>query len=173
MTPEMRKDQDAMQRFWGVLIGTTEQMVDADLGAVLDHVDADPAAAADRELGCIGYCIGARSVVCTMAWRKERFGAGVGLHPSFCTTDQPDSPHLLVPQITGSMYIAFGSEDTSQSPADNVPFIDAVNAMSDGRGEAVVHDGANHGFGVLGSPAYHEGAATKSYEKAFALFKAL
>ena len=59
-----------------------------------------------------------------------------------------------------------------QSPADNVPFIDAVNAMPDGRGEAVVHDGANHGFGVLGSPAYHEEAASKSYERAFALFGA-
>jgi len=54
-----------------------------------------------------------------------------------------------------------------------VPFIDAINAMSGGRGEAVVHEGADHGFGVLGSPSYHEQAATASYEKAFALFKTL
>ena len=108
-----------------------------------------------------------------MAWHSDRFGAGVGLHPSFCTTDEPDSPHLLVPTIKGSMYIAFGSKDKMQSPADNVPFIDAVNAMPGGRGEAVVLDGADHGFGVLGAPSYHEEAATKSYEKAFALFKAL
>src|SRR3954465_12436736 len=26
MTPEMRADQEAMQRFWGILIGTTEDM---------------------------------------------------------------------------------------------------------------------------------------------------
>ena len=173
MTPETRNDQEAMQRFWGVLIGTTEQMVDTDLDAVLDHVAADPAAADDRQLGCIGYCIGARSVVCTMAWHNDRFGAGVGLHPSFCTTDEPDSPHLLVPDIKGSMYIAFGSKDQMQSPEANVPFIDAINAMSGGRGEAVVHEGADHGFGVLGSPSYHEQAATASYEKAFALFKTL
>ena len=172
MTPEMRNDQDAMKRFFGILVGTTEQMVDRDLDAVLDHIDVDPAAASDGKLGCIGYCIGARSVVCTMAWHNERFSAGVGLHPSYCTTDQPDSPHLLVPDITGAMYIAFGSEDTMQSAADNVPFIDAINAMPDGRGEAVVHDGANHGFGVLGSAAYHDGAASKSYERAFALFGA-
>lgn len=172
MTPEMRNDQEAMQKFWGILFGTTEQMVDTDLAAVLDHIDADPAAASDGPLGCIGYCIGARSVVCTMAWHHDRFGAGVGLHPSACTTDQPDSPHLLVPDITGRMYIAFGAEDTMQSAADNMPFIDAINAMPDGRGEAVVHDGANHGFGVLGSPACHEDAAAKSYERAFALFDA-
>ena len=172
MTPEMRNDKDVAQRFFAMLVNTTEQMVDADLAVVLDHIDADPAAASERMLGCIGYCIGARSVVCTMAWHNDRFGAGVALHPSFCTTDQPDSPHLLVPEISGSMYVAFGSEDTMQSPADNVPFIDAINSMPDDRGEAVVHEGANHGFGVLGSPAYHEGAAKKSYERAFELFGA-
>lgn len=173
MTPEMRNDQDAMQKLWGVLMGTTEQMVDTDLAAVLGHIDADPAAASDRKLGCIGYCIGARSVVCTMAWHNDRFGAGVGLHPSFCTTDDKDSPHLLVPDIKGTMYIAFGANDKMQSPEANVPFIDAINAMSGGRGEAVVHDGADHGFGVLNSPSYHEAAATASYKKAFALFSAL
>src|SRR4051794_20781872 len=103
MTPEMRKDQDVVQRFFGMLLGTTEQMVDSDLAAVLDHIDADPAAASGEMLRCIGYCIGARSVVCTMAWHNDRFGAGVGLHPSFCTNDEPDSPHLLVPDITGTM----------------------------------------------------------------------
>jgi carboxymethylenebutenolidase len=171
MTPEMRKDQDAMKRMFEMLLGTTEEMVDRDLAAVLGHIDGDSAAASGGPLGCIGYCIGARSVVCTMAVHNDRFGAGVGLHPSFCTTDEPDSPHLLVPDIKGTMYIAFGSADTMQSAADNTPFIDAINAMPDRRGEAVVHDGADHGFGVLGSPAYHEAAASSSYERAFALFE--
>jgi carboxymethylenebutenolidase len=172
MTPELRSNPDEAQRFFAMLLGTTEELVDRDLPAVLEHIDRDPAAARDGMLRCIGYCIGARSVVHTMARRRDRFGAGVALHPSFCTTEEPDSPHLLVPDITGSMYVAFGSEDTMQSPAANVPFIDAVNAMPDGRGEAVVHDGADHGFGVLGSPAYHERAASMSYERAFALFRA-
>jgi len=170
LTPDMRGDKETMQRFFGVLMGTTEEMVDIDLAAVLTHLDADPAARSDGPLGCIGYCIGARSVVCTMAAHPDRFGAGVALHPSFCTTDAPDSPHLRVPSIRGSLYVAFGSADTMQSPADNVPFIDGVNAMPDGRGEAEVLDGAEHGFAVPQSPAYHEAAATHAYDKAFALF---
>jgi len=169
MTPEMRSDQDAMQTFWGVLMGTTEEMVDVDLAAVFEHLAGD-AAARDGAMGCIGYCIGARSVVCSMAAHPDRFAAGVALHPSFCTTDAPDSPHLRVPKITGSMYVAFGAEDKMQSAADNVPFIDAVNAMSGGRGEAEILDGADHGFSVPRSPAYHEAAATRSYDKARALF---
>jgi carboxymethylenebutenolidase len=147
-------------------------MVDSDLAAVFDHLKAD-GAAADGPMGCIGYCIGARSVVVTMARHGDRFAAGAGMHPSYCTTDQPDSPHLLVPSIPGSLYVAFGSEDKMQSAADNVPFIEAVRAMPDGRGEADILDGADHGFAVPGGPAYHEAAASVAYEKAFALFDRL
>jgi carboxymethylenebutenolidase len=166
MTPEMRSDQEAMQRFWGVLMGTTEDMVLRDLEAVFAHLDGD-AAARGGAMGCIGYCIGARSVVVSTA-KHDRFAAGVGFHPSFCTTDDPESPHLLVPGIAADLYMVFGAEDKMQSAADNVPFIDAVNAKPGSECEVV--DGADHGFGVLGSPAYHEAAASHGYEKAFALF---
>jgi carboxymethylenebutenolidase len=172
ITPEMRQDQAAMQKFFGVLMGTNDDMVDADLVALLAHVDADPAARGGA-MGCIGFCIGARSVVVTLARHPARFAAGVGMHPSYCTTDQPDSPHLLVPSIPASLYVAFGSEDTMQSAADNVPFIEAVRAMPGGRGEADILDGANHGFAVIGAPAYHEDAAKVAYAKAFALFDQL
>lgn len=172
MTPEMRNDKEEFQKFWGVLIGTTEDMVDTDLAGVFAHVDADPAAR-DGKMGCIGYCIGARSAVVMMARHNDRFGAGVGMHPSYCTTDQPDSPHLLVPTIEGSLYVAFGSEDKMQSAEDNIPFIDAVRRMPDDRGDADILDGANHGFAVLKSAAYHEAAATAAYKKAAALFSAL
>lgn len=172
MTPEMRNDKEAFQKFWGVLTGTTEDMVDTDLAAVLTHVDADPAAR-DGKMGCIGYCIGARSVVVMMARHNDRFGAGVGMHPSYCTTEDPDSPHLLVPTIEGSLYVAFGSEDKMQSAEDNIPFIDAVRQMPDDRGDADILDGANHGFAVLNSAAYHDEAAAVAYEKAAVLFSVL
>lgn len=170
MTPEMRRDQEVMQRFMGILLGTTEEKVDADLQAVFAHLDADPTARSDGLMGCIGYCIGARSVVCSMAAHPDRLVAGAGLHPSFCTTDGPDSPHLKVPSIPGSMYIAFGSADKMQSPADNIPLIDAVNAKENG--EAEVLDGADHGFSVPKSPSYLEPAASHAYEKTLALFAA-
>jgi carboxymethylenebutenolidase len=172
MTPELRNDPEEMKKFWGVLVGTSEDMVDEDLQGVFAHLDADPAAQ-DGKVACIGYCIGARSVVVMMARHNDRFAAGVGMHPSYCTTDDPDSPHLLVPTIEGSLYVAFGSEDKMQSAEDNVAFIEAVRAMPDGRGEADILDGANHGFAVLNGPAYHEAAASTAYGKALKLFTAM
>ena len=95
----------------------------------------------------------------------------MALHPSFCTTDEPDSPHRQVPSITGSIYVGFGADDKAQAPADNVPFIEAVRQLDGGRGEVEIHEGADHGFAVPGSPAYHEAAASRSYERARALFR--
>jgi carboxymethylenebutenolidase len=150
-----------------LVVGTPDAQVDTDLDAVLAHVAGD-AAAGDGAMGCIGFCIGARSMIRTLAGHGDLFAAGAGLHPSFCTTDEPDSPHLSVPSITGHVYAAFGSEDRAQPPADNVPFIDAINALGE-RGLAEVLDGADHGFGVPG-PTYHATAAERAYQQTFAIF---
>ena len=160
------RDDDEIAKMFGLITSTTEDMVDEDLGAVLDWCASDPAAG-DGPMGCIGYCIGARSTVCTISSRGDQFRAGVGLHPSFCTTDEPDSPHLGVPSYTGSLYIGFGSADTMQPASANTAFIDATNALD--KGEAEIHDGADHGFGVYGG-SYHEAAADRSYERAKVMF---
>jgi len=157
---------DDIAKMFGLIQGTTEGQVDEDLGALLDWLPSDPAARGGS-MGCIGYCIGARSAVCTIRDRGDVFRAGVGLHPSFCTTDEPDSPHLGVASYTGSLYIGFGSADTMQPASANGPLIEATNALA--KGEAEIHDGANHGFGVYGG-AYHEAAADRSYERTKAMF---
>ncbi|MEL6982692.1 MAG: dienelactone hydrolase family protein [Actinomycetota bacterium] len=150
-----------IKKMFGLITETTEDHVAEDLGAVLDWLPSDPAAGTGP-MGCIGYCIGARSVLRTITDRGEVFRAGIGLHPSFCTTDQPDSPHLGVPSYTGSLYIGFGSADTMQPASDNTALIEFTNALD--KGEAEIHDGADHGFGVLG-PSYHQAAGDRSYER--------
>jgi carboxymethylenebutenolidase len=162
-----RNDEGAMQRFWGVLMGTTDAMVATDLAAVLAHVDGDPAAR-EAPMGCIGFCIGARSVLRTITADPDRFPVGVGMHPSFTVTDDDDSPHRAVPAYTGSIYLGYGADDTMQSPESQQALIDMVEAMGD-RGRVEIHDGANHGYTVPG-PAYYAPAADPSYERALALF---
>jgi carboxymethylenebutenolidase len=160
------RDDDEMKKMFGLVMGTTEDQVAEDLGAVLEWLPSDTAARGGA-MGCIGYCIGARSVLCTIRDRAEQFRAAVALHPSFCTTDAADSPHLAVPAYLGSLYVGFGSADTMQPASANVALIEATNALA--KGEAEIHEGANHGFGVYG-PAYHDDAATRSYERARVMF---
>jgi carboxymethylenebutenolidase len=160
-TMQSRSD-DERKKMLGLVLGTSEDQVAEDLTAVLAWLPSDPSARGGA-MGCIGYCIGARSVLRTIRDRGEQFRAAVGLHPSFCTTDDSDSPHLAVSSYTGSLYIAFGSADTMQPASANTALIEATNASP--KGEAEIHDGADHGFGVYG-PNYHENAATRSYERA-------
>ena len=161
------RDSPTAKRFFEIFAGTTDDMVAADRDAVIEHLRGDPAARVDR-IGTIGYCIGARSAVLAMADRPDLVAAAVALHPSLCTTDQPDSPHLRVPALTGGVYVGFGSEDRSQPVDANGPFIDAVRALDDGVVE--IHEGADHGFGVPDTAGYHEAAATRSYEMALDLY---
>jgi carboxymethylenebutenolidase len=157
---------DEMKKMFGLVLGTTEDQVAEDLTALLEWLPSDPAARGGA-MGCIGYCIGARSVLVTLRDRGDQFRAGVGLHPSFCTTEDPDSPHLAVPSYTGSLYIGFGAEDKMQPASANGPLIEATNGLT--KGEAEIHEGADHGFGVRGG-GYHEGAAGRSYERAKVMF---
>ncbi|MEM9514817.1 MAG: dienelactone hydrolase family protein [Actinomycetota bacterium] len=160
-----RTDEE-VQKMFGLITKTGEDLVSDDVGVLLDWLATD-SAADSGPMGCIGYCIGARSALVTIGDRGDRFRVGVGLHPSFCTTEEPDSPHLVVPNYTGSLYIGFGSEDEMQPASANGPLIEFTNALD--KGEAEIHDGANHGFGVYGG-GYHEAAADRSYERVRAMF---
>ncbi|HEY8058210.1 MAG TPA: dienelactone hydrolase family protein [Acidimicrobiales bacterium] len=162
-----KTDDKTMERFWEILMGTTDGMVASDLDAVLAYVDGDPAAR-EAPMGAIGFCIGGRSVLRTIADHPDRFRAGVGFHPSYTVTEDADSPHLAVPDFTGSIYLGYGADDTMQSPESQQALIDMVEAMGD-RGQVEIHDGANHGYSVPGR-AYHAPAADRSYEQALAVF---
>jgi carboxymethylenebutenolidase len=155
-------------QMFGWLMGTSEDEIAVDLAALLAHLETD-SAATDGPRGCVGYCIGARSVLRSLKDHPETFAAGATLHPSFCVSEDDDSPHLVVPTFAGEIYVGIGSEDKMQSVAMNQPFLDAVNAMPDGRGLAEIHDGADHGFGVPGH-AYHAAAADRSYEMILAMY---
>ena len=158
--------KEQLEKIWGLLHGTTEDQVAEDLAALLAWLPTDPAARGGA-MGCIGYCIGGRSVLRTMQDRGDSFRAAVALHPSFCTTDEPNSPHLAIAAYTGSLYVGFGAADTMQPASANTALIQAANALP--KGEAEVHDGADHGFSVL-RHKYHEVAAQRSYAKAQAIF---
>src|SRR5262245_52099913 len=155
------------KRFFDILLGTTDDLVERDLQAVLAYV-ADDAAAGEAPYGCIGFCIGARSVLRAMTDHNDLFKAGVGFHPSYTVTEDDDSPHLGVPGLDGSIYLGYGSEDQMQSPASQQALIDMVEAHPNGQVE--IHDGADHGYSVPGG-RYHQAAADRSYAVAEELFE--
>jgi len=156
-------------RFMTMLTGTSDEDVEADVSEVLLALE-DERAAREGASGCIGFCIGARSVLRTMANHPDKFAAGVALHPSFCVTDEAASPHLAVPNLPGHVYVGLGAADQLSPVEANEPLIEAVSQLGV-RGTAEIHDDADHGFAVPRSPSYHQAAAARSYEQALALFR--
>jgi carboxymethylenebutenolidase len=161
------RDETDVQRMRHLLTTTTEAEVQADLDAVLAWLAAEPTAQRGP-MGCIGFCIGARSTTLTLNTRPGTFVAGVGMHPSFCVTDQADSPHLGVAASGGSYYFAFGEEDQMQSVEANRPLLEVLDKIGN-RGAYDILAEANHGFAVPGM-SFHPEAADAAYAKAFALF---
>ncbi len=167
--PWMTRDnmtEEEGKRFFDILLGTTDDMVDDDLAAVLGFLEGEPTAR-PAPMGCIGFCIGARSVLVTLARHNDRFTAGVGFHPSYTVTEDEDSPHLGMPGVEGSIYLGYGSEDTMQPASQQQPLIDLVQARDDG--EVEVHEGADHGYSIPGG-RYLASAADRSYAKAKEVF---
>ena len=80
------------------------------------------------------------------------------------TPTHPISPCRRTPARCTS---GSASADTMQPASANTALIEATNALD--KGEAEIHDGADHGFGVYG-PALHDAAATRSYERAKVMF---
>ena len=159
--------EEAFKRFFAVLQGTTDEMVAADLRALLVFID-DQFAAADGAMGCIGYCIGARSVILALHDHPDLFAAGVGLHPSFCATEDADSPHLKLAGMRSSVYMGIAGDDSMISPEERTRLAEAVEAMGE-RGSVDSFPGADHGYAVPG-PRYHAEAADQAYARTLELF---
>jgi carboxymethylenebutenolidase len=107
----------------------------------------------------------------TAAARPDEVAAAASFHGGGLASDQPDSPHLLLPQIKARLYFGHAVEDRSMPAAAIAKLDDALKAWG-GRYENEVYDGAHHGWAVPGSPVYNEKQAERHFEKLVELFDA-
>ncbi|MDX1561580.1 MAG: dienelactone hydrolase family protein, partial [Gammaproteobacteria bacterium] len=67
--------------------------------AFVDFLDQQAAVDTSRGIGTTGYCMGGPMVMRTAAARADRVRAAGSFHGGGLATDQPNSPHLLIPQM--------------------------------------------------------------------------
>ena len=149
----------------------TNARVVADTRALLAAIDEDPAAR-QGALGCIGYCMSGRYVLTLAGTFPERFRACVAMHGVGMLTDQPDSPHKLIPKLQGGHYWGFAEVD-EHVPLDEVAALREAVAQA-GLSKAVhieVQPETQHGFVFPQRTIYHRAEAERYWERTFALFK--
>jgi carboxymethylenebutenolidase len=151
--------------------------VEVDARAYVDFLDAQREVDKARKLGCQGYCMGGPFVLRTAALDPRRVGAGASFHGGGLVTDQPSSPHLLVPKIRARMYFAIAASDDARQPEAKETLRAAFKAAN-GTAEIEVYPGTAHGWCVPdmppqdGTPIYSRPDAERAWVKLLELYRA-
>jgi carboxymethylenebutenolidase len=149
-------------------VGSLDDEVLTDVAAMLDVVAEDPAAGSGAT-GAVGFCMGARFTFRLLAADPDGFAAAATMCPSFCDTDDPNSPHRSIRTIPAERFGAFGAADTLASRATNAPLREELD-RAEVRSSVEILDEADHGFMSPGLPAYHAHAASVSGERTLDMF---
>jgi carboxymethylenebutenolidase len=155
----------------------TAQAVVADATAYVQFLDTQRPVKQSAKMGVVGYCMGGSMTMRTAAALPDRIGAGASLHGGGLVTDQPDSPHLLVPQIKASYYFGIAANDAAGEPEAKTKLREAFDAARL-PAKIEVYAGCLHGWCVQdmppspdGKPIYNEAQAERAWNELIALYK--
>ena len=148
---------------------------ESDARAFVAFLDSHKNSDKRKKIGTQGYCMGGPLIMRTAAALPERIGAAASFHGGGLVTDQPTSPHLLVPKIKAQMYIAVAANDDERQP-DAKTRLRAAFASANVQHEIEVYAGAAHGWCMSdmpsqGTPIYNQAAAERAWGKLLALYR--
>ena len=122
-------------------------------------------------VGVVGYCFTGSMAIRVAAAAGRKVAAAASFHGGGLYTEQPDSPHLLLPKITARLYFGHAIEDRSMPPEAIEKLETTLRAWS-GRAESETYAGARHGWCVPGRDIYNEKQAERAFGKLTELFAA-
>ena len=140
-----------------------------DARAFVSFLDSQSSVDGNRKMGTMGYCMGGPITMRTAAAVPDRIGAGASFHGGGLVTDQPDSPHLLVPQMTAHYLFAIAANDDENQPEAKDVLRDTFEAAGL-PAEVEVYEGALHGWCPPDTQVYHEAQAERAWGRLLALF---
>ena len=141
-----------------------------DARAFVSFLDAQPSVDGNRKMGTMGYCMGGPITMRTAAALPDRIGAGASFHGGGLVTDQPDSPHLLVPSMTAHYLFAIAENDDESEPEAKDVLREAF-AEAGLPAEIEVYAGALHGWCPPDTQVYNEAQAERAWSRLLALFE--
>ena len=139
-----------------------------DTAGLLAYLDAQDKAT-PGPVGCVGHCMSGQFVTTVAARFAHRFAAVASLYGVKIVTDQPDSPHLLVPQIKGELYYAFAETDASVPP-EVIPALQTALEKAGVKHRIKVYPGTQHGYCFPERQVYAPAAAEETWKVLFDLW---
>jgi carboxymethylenebutenolidase len=155
-------DKSERARLFKIIGLLTKDRVVADAGAYADFLLARPEVTGTA-IGTTGYCMGGRLSLIAATGLGDKVAAAASFHGGqLAVADHPDSPHLAVGQITGTVYVA-GAEEDSSFTAEQAELLRSALAEA-GVEHTVEFYPAKHGFAVPDNPTYDEQAGARHWE---------
>ena len=135
-----------------------------DASAYVAFMRSSQGSVAPGKMGVVGFCFSSALAMRLAASHPNDIAAVASFHGGRLATDDPASPHLLLPRIQARLYFGHAVEDRSM-PRKAIEKLNAALAQWGGRYESEVYEGAHHGWTVPDSPAYDRPQAERAFEK--------
>lgn len=167
---EFRVMEAGREAMFAHMASLSNQMVNEDVGALLDFASSDDRASAVRA-GVVGYCMSGPFAFSAASGFPDRITAAASLHGVRLVTDDDDSPHLGLDRIKAELY--FGCAETDEwAPRDMVAALETHLQASGVRSRLETYPGTGHGFVFpLRDGLYDKQAAERHWERLYALFQ--
>lgn len=166
-------DMSRLRKLMGGI--TAPGAAEKDAAAFIAFLDAQKSVNTRKKVGTQGYCMGGPLVFKTAAAVPNRIGAVASFHGGGLVTDQPSSPHLLVPKMKARFYIGIASNDDMRQPDAKDKLREAF-AAAKLPAEIEVYESL-HGWCMPdmpasgGKPIYNKEDAERAWSKLLALYK--
>jgi carboxymethylenebutenolidase len=139
----------------------TPERIRSDATAYLDFLAES---AGSGRVAITGYCMGAR-----VGWRiatamPDRVAALAGFHAGGLVTDDPDSPHRSASDISAELYFGFADQDRSMT-AEQIATFERALEEAGARYRSEVYEGAQHGYTMADTAAYHEPSRERHFRE--------
>lgn len=153
----------------GPLMASTDNArAAADTGAFIAYLEKYEHVAG--KLGAVGFCMGGAMALTAAATYPERFAAVASFHGGHLATEDPGSPHLLMPDMKAEVYIAAADGDALYPPEMAIRLESALDAANV-RYVSEIYAGAAHGWMKPDFPVFDHEAAELGWSKLFTFLK--
>src|SRR5258708_32096436 len=132
-----------MKRFGELRAPLTPEAVERDAKAYVDFLASHSAASAGS-IGVVGYCFTGAFAMRTAAAMPDKVAAVASFHGGGLHSEEPTSPHLVLPRIKARLYFGHATNDRSM-PQDAIEKFERALAAWGGKFENEVYDGPFHG----------------------------
>ncbi|MGH9753362.1 MAG: dienelactone hydrolase family protein [Blastocatellia bacterium] len=166
--PRKLGEERTMKRIAELSAPVTPEVMERDTSNYVEFLAAQ-GSVSEGVMGVVGHCFTGAMALRTAATHPDKIAAAASFHGTRLFTDDPTSPHLVLPRVKARLYFAHAVEDNTMPKEAIEKFNRALEAWGGGY-ESEVYDGAHHGWTAPDSPVYNEAHADRAFKKLIELF---